>query len=360
MCGGRMRAVVRAISARWIRGSSANGGWLLAALSVALLPTSDSWRTAPWGEIDPPRSAPAQRTACEGDRPGLPETLFFHLENAAFRDSGHPDVAVHVPPGFDATRRPGLLVYFHGWQGCVQAAMGDGDVPCREGGDPRAGSAIAAQVDQAGVNALAVAIELRPDMPSGEPGNLAVPGAFHELLRELLTEKLAPYVGCGIEVDGLDRVVVVAHSGGYQAAANVLSVGDVPQIREVVLLDALYGAQDVFLRWMRDGLEEDTESLAGPSRRFVDIFTCCAGTAEASRIMAKEASRASSDATLLAPTADDAIADALPTILDESDRELDTAGLARRWLFKRVPDPHEALPRMYFAIIAQSVGFERR
>ena len=235
--------------------------------------------------------------------------------------------------------------------------MSAGDTSCHEGGDRQPGSAIASQVDEAGVNALAVAVELRPEMSTGEPGNLAWPGGFHELLRELLSERLAPYLGCAIEVDALDRVVVVAHSGGYQAAASVLALGDVPQIREVVLLDALYGAQEVFLRWMGDGGDED--SLAEPRRRFVDIYTCCSGTAEASRAMAERALRASSGVGFFAPALGDRATLPAAALIDESDRELDATALSHPWLFKRVARPHDALPREFVTIIVRSAGFAK-
>ena len=77
-----------------------------------------------------------------------------------------------------------------------------------------------------------------------------MPGGLRDLLRELFAEHLAEPLGCTLEVDALDRVVLVAHSGGYQAAAGALALGDVPRVTEVDLLDALYGADDVFLRWI--------------------------------------------------------------------------------------------------------------
>lgn len=224
--------------------------------------------------------------------------------------------------------------------------MSEGDVPCHEGGDTRPGSAIAAQIDRARVNAIAVAIELRPEMSTGEPGNLASPGGFRALLRELLADKIAPYLGCPIDVDGLDRIVLVAHSGGYRAAATVLALGDVPQIREVVLLDALYGAQDVFLRWMLDGMSDDGRS-ADATRRFVDVYTCCAGTAEASQALARQAWSA-------APQAERA---PISATLGDRDRDSGAATPAYPWLFEQVARAHDALPRTYVGLIAGSAGF---
>jgi hypothetical protein len=243
---------------------------------------------------------------------------------------------VHVPPGFDATRRPGVVVYFHGWNGCAEVALGDDDAPCSDGGDPRVASHLAAQLDATRANALLVAVELRADMPTGEPGQLATLGGLRALLRELFDEHLAADLGrpCSLEVDALERVVVVAHSGGYQAAAAVLAMGDVPSITEVVLLDALYGADEVFARWVGDaGFDA--------SRRLVDLYTCCGGTLERSRAFAALAH------------------DASPLVVfdDDGDSELNGAALKRPFVFKRVPRPHGELPQAYFAAVVDAAGF---
>ena len=225
-------------------------------------------------------------SACAGHRSALPQSLLYELEGGAFPGSGRPDVGVHVPPGFDATNRPGLVVYFHGWNGCVQAALGDREVPCREGGEARAPSHLASQLDEAGVNALLVAVELRADAATGETGQLAAAGGLRALLRELFEAHLgadlgAPGPPCVLPVDAFQHVMLVAHSGGYQAAASALAMGDLPQVTDMVLLDALYGADEVFASWAREAMDG-----LGRSRRFVDLYTCCGGTLERSRTLA--------------------------------------------------------------------------
>jgi hypothetical protein len=311
------------------------------ALAAGLVVSRDDVR-----DSHGPRAEARQRgrSACEGNRPRLPFVVSFRLRSAAFPEAEGPSVAVHVPPGFDATRRPGVVVYFHGWQGCATVSLGRDDAPCAERSDPRPASALADQLDQANVNAVIVAIELRVDMATGESGNLARPGGLRDLLRELFSGRLAELLGCSLDVDALDRIVVIAHSGGYQAAANVLELGDLPQVTEVVLLDALYGAEDVFAGWIRDdskgfGVEGER------ALRFVDLYTCCAGTAEASRALAENVA-----GVLPRP---DAIVD------DDSDRDLDRATLERTVVFKRVPGPHATVPKRYVAALLQAAGFAR-
>jgi hypothetical protein len=316
--------------------------------AVSLLSTHHAFPGHRPGSTGPPST----RTACEGARPPLPVALPFRLRNGAFPDSGQVSVSVHVPEGFDASTRPGLIVYFHGWNGCVAAALGQDDTPCTAGGDPREASALIAQIDLARVNAVLVAVELRVDMPTGEPGNLAMPGGLRDLLRELLSDDLAKPLGCPIDVDSLDRVVIIAHSGGYQAAASVLELGDVPQIDEVVLLDALYGAEDAFATWIRDA----PDRFGSPGERglrFVDLYTCCGGTAEASRALAKTAEEA------LGRTGEalGRIGDKPVMVQDDTESEPDVASFQPSVVFKRVPAAHAALPRAYVRPIVEAAGF---
>jgi hypothetical protein len=278
----------------------------------------------------------------------LPGALFFRLRNAPFEGEGgepRPDVAVHVPTGFDASWRPGIVVYFHGWNGCVSASMADDASPCTDGGATRPAGNLAHQVDDAAINAILVAVELRRDAPTGEPGALLAPGGFRSLLRELLTDDLAPLLGCTLDVDALDRVVVIAHSGGYQAAAAALEFGDVPRTTEVVLLDAFYGADDVFSRWILGQLLRFDRNVADPLR-FVDLYTCCGGTLERSRAMAGLASAALGHAGLARSLYD-----------DDSGAEPDAHSLAHPVVIQRVAAAHSDLPRGYVRAVVAAAGF---
>jgi hypothetical protein len=262
------------------------------------------------------------------------QTLRFALRSAAFPDDAGPSVAVHIPQWFDAARHPGGVVYFHGWNGCVEVALGDEDAPCTDDGISRHASRLSAQLDDARVNALLVAVELRADMPRGEPGALAMPGGLRNLLRELFLEHLAEPLGVLVDVDDLDPVVIVAHSGGYQAAAGAFRLGDVAHASELVLLDAFYGGDAIFLDALRD-----------PSVRFLDLYTCCGGTLERSRA-----------AALLAHDARGAHAGDVYD--DDTDAPLpDAAPLRHGAVFKRVADAHGELPRTYMRSVLETAGF---
>ncbi|HTB79082.1 MAG TPA: hypothetical protein VK762_37825 [Polyangiaceae bacterium] len=322
---------------------------VVAVVAVASIASSDAPlvpRSAAASRPTRPRRDVAPRSACEGAREATPAALFYELRTGAFAGSAHPDVGVHIPPGFDATRRPGLVIYFHGWEGCVAAALSPDDAPCTPDGMPRPGADLASEIDAAGVNALLVAIELRSDMPTGEPGRLAMPAGLRDLLRELFEEHLAAPLGCTVEVDGLDRVVLVAHSGGYQAAASALAMGDVA-VTEVDLLDALYGADDVFSRWIASQAPRFDPRVNNPLR-FVDLYTCCGGTAERSRTLAQR-----SIDTLAAVGLTQAFTG------DDAESPLEPSALAHGVVFKRVTGPHGSLPRAYMRDLVLDAGFAR-
>ncbi len=198
-----------------------------------------------------------------------------------------------------------------------------------------------------GVNALLVAIELRADMATGEPGRLAMPGGLRDLLRELFADHLREPLGCELDVEALDRVVLVAHSGGYQAAASALELGDLPNVTEVDLLDALYGADEVFSRWMESQIPR-FDPRANGALRFVDLYTCCGGTADASRDFAGRAAGALARA-------------GLSGALSNDDREADAdavdVALTHSVVFQRVREPHAELPRTYFRHLIEAAGF---
>jgi len=277
----------------------------------------------------------------EADTSPQAQTWLLDLRSRPFPDADGPAVAVHLPPGFHAGRGPGVILYFHGWNGCVRVALGAEDAPCVEDGPDRTASSLAAQLDESGVNAMLVAVELRPDVASGDPGRLAEPARVRALLRELFVEHLALPLGRTLDVDALGPTVVVAHSGGYQAAAATLALGGV-RVDDVVLLDALYGADDVFDSAVRGGV------------RLLDLYTCCGGTDGHSRALA--AALAGPGPAGAAARAGTGGAGDRSAVIDDGDAELDPTTLTHTVFFKRVPAAHALLPKLYARAIFRVLG----
>jgi|SRR5579859_410388 len=284
-------------------------------------------------------------TACPRFGDAGASVLLYELAAGAFPDAGTPSVAVHVPPGFDPGSRPGVIAFFHGFDNCVANVVGAIDGPCVDGGAARVAMHLVEQLDAARVNAILVAIELDADQAIGDPGQLATSGDFRALLHELFTQHLDAVLGCPLDVDGLDRVVVSSHSGGYWATASVLAQGMVAQITEVDLLDSLYGEQPTFDGWMQSSL-----ARFAPGRpdelRWVDVYTESGGTAANSRAMAASAQAWLDDAGLAASYFDDDTTDTL-----------DAATYAHPVIFKLSGLTHDEVPQYYFGELARAGGF---
>jgi hypothetical protein len=266
--------------------------------------------------------------------------LLFELRSAPFPGTGHPDVAVHVPARFDATRHPGLVVYFHGFENCVANVVGSVDTECTPGAGTRSAMHLVDQLDDAHVNAILVAIQLPYDVRWGDPGQLATSGDFSALIHELLSEHLDALIGADLDVGDFDPVVVGTHSGGYEAAAAVLAGGGVQNIREVDLYDSLYGETNVFDDWLTAGA-----SRLDPSQpaavRFMDVYTLTGGTDGNSQLMATNAAGWLADAGVAT------------NLLD--DRTTDTEGVGDyAVIFKASALAHDDLPRYYFEEFLQS------
>jgi pimeloyl-ACP methyl ester carboxylesterase len=133
--------------------------------------------------------------------------------------------AVHVwqPPGYQA-RTAGLVVYIHGLGSSADHAWRQ--------------SRLAARFLASGRNALFIV----PEGPRSRGNRVTWPD-LEQLLRTVVvrTEARRPS----------GHVVVVAHSSGYQTAAQWTRHR---RLKEIILLDGLYGRQQAFTRWLaRDG-----------------------------------------------------------------------------------------------------------
>lgn len=301
---------------------------------------------------DPARRLQADRgsrTKCQGarDSDAIPAIATYNLRSAPFPGSDHPDVAVHVPAGFDGTEDPGVVVFFHGWENCVANVLGSVDGACSPDGPVRDAMHLAEQLDAAHVNAILVAIEGRYDVQSGEPGQLLVPGNLRALLHELFVEHLNEPLGCELDVDDFEHVVLSSHSGGYQATSAALQFGGVP-VREVQLFDSLYGEVLAFHQWIASNAPR-FENGRGASLRFANVYTCCGGTSDNSRVMAggiaEPLTSAGRDGALYA---------------DESTTAIAPSDLSKPIVFKLSELSHVDVPRTWFRTLVETSGFAPR
>ena len=151
------------------------------------------------------------------------------------------NVLLAFPPYFNVRRPAVIVVFFHGNEAILSR-----DVVARQ--------RVADQVAASGLNAILVAPQLAHDARDSSAGNFWRPGFFAAFLDEAAT-KLAELHGERSTPADFRRlpVILVAYSGGYDAAGFALAVGGTgDRVRGVLLLDAMYGEQDKFVDWIAE------------------------------------------------------------------------------------------------------------
>jgi hypothetical protein len=282
--------------------------------------------------------------AAAGCPVALSSPLSFTLTHGAFAGSGHPDVAVHVPAGYDACAPQGAIVYFHGFRNCVLNTIGSIDGECTPGGGTRTAHHLIDQLDAAHVNAILIAVEVAYDQSSGATGALANSGGLRDLLKELFDDHLGAMLGRTTSLADLDRVVLASHSGGYTAVARGLDHGQLPHVDEVMLFDSLYGEFAAYDGYTVDQLARFDP--VGEHRRFAVVYTDGGGTDANSRALAGRIE------TGLA-----AIGHPEWMLFDDTTPTLDAAAFAHPIALKHSMLSHDGVVTYYFQRFVTAAGF---
>ena len=169
--------------------------------------------------------------------------------------SGAPDTVAVV----SSTPARAVVVYLHGWESCARGVVRDGSVDC---GDGRrvTGLGLGRVVEASPAPFALLVPQLAYLQRSGSVGAWVDPAAPSRWLAEATRRSGLAGPGNGL--------VVVAHSGGYQAAAAMVRADPPLPIRAIVLLDALYGQVEAFAGW----------AAGGPDRTLVSVHTAHAAT----------------------------------------------------------------------------------
>jgi len=144
-----------------------------------------------------------------------------------------------VPENFDV-RKPGVIVVFFHGNGATLAR----DVVDRQG--------VFRQISDSGVNAVLLAPQFAIDAADSSSGRFWEAGRFNQFLREGARRAAELYGNLNLRTN-FERmpVILVAYSGGYNAAAFALAVGAASKrIKGVILLDALYAEEDKVADWI--------------------------------------------------------------------------------------------------------------
>ena len=146
-------------------------------------------------------------------------------------------VLLAAPDTFNPSRPGVIIVFFHGNMATLER-----DVVARQ--------QIVRQLADSGLNAVLVAPQLAVDAPDSSAGKFWTPGGFAAFLNEA-EAKLGDFFPHARGAFRRMPVVIVAYSGGYLPAVYSLTVGgEGGRVRGLVLLDALYGEREKFVRWV--------------------------------------------------------------------------------------------------------------
>jgi hypothetical protein len=148
-------------------------------------------------------------------------------------------VLVALPKGFDLRKPAAIVVFFHGNQATLQR-----DVVGRQ--------RVLDQLQDADLNAALIAPQLAVDALDSSAGRFWQRHAFRRFMAEAAWE-LAALWGTreSRRVFAAMPIILVAFSGGYDPAIYAASLGGVGRrIEGFVLLDALFGEEDRFARWI--------------------------------------------------------------------------------------------------------------
>jgi len=175
------------------------------------------------------------------------------MKNAAYPEINTPAVAVHAPAGFDPQKPLHLVVFLHGYQGCVRVLMEKGQVACTPKAAVHRGWGLSEHHDAALTNTLFVIPQLAFMKRDGNPGCFKNNGCFRSFLKELLSKTLFDRFPHPLYLTDINSITLVAHSAGFETALAILQHGEVTSlIRNLVLMDALYARVDGFVRWFTD------------------------------------------------------------------------------------------------------------
>jgi hypothetical protein len=188
--------------------------------------------------------------ACAARARAEAATVWLRLDTPPHPPGDAPDLVVHAPARLDPARPVHAAVFLHGFSCCARALVSDEPTRCYSRGPVGQAYGLAARHDATTTNALLVVPQLAMLARDARAPRFQRAGGFDALMQ-------AAYRAAEAELGRpvpRGRVLLVAHSAGYRAAADIVSQAARPaQLASVLLLDALYARWHDFARFARDG-----------------------------------------------------------------------------------------------------------
>lgn len=264
---------------------------MVAVVACALAVSSLAKSGAPDARLTRPAKRASLDVTAADYRVGLVRPkgpLTFHLRTGNEPPDGRPNAWAYVPSRFDPSGKLHVIVLFHGFRNCIASYTSRGGEVCQPGGPSRTGYDLANQMERAESGAILVVPEIAFDEVSSEPGKLGEPGGLRAFVHELIDEALAPYVGQHRARD-IERLALMASSGGYQALVPALDVGGM-DVTDVDLLDACYVYKNSPVgRFLFSSTADFDPKVRPIPKRFGVVYSHGAGAFEQSETMRENA-----------------------------------------------------------------------
>lgn len=156
-------------------------------------------------------------------------------------------IGIFIPAGFKPSETTDFVVHFHGHMNDVENVFQQFN--------------LADGLRRSGANAILLVPQGPRNAPDSGGGKMEDGGGFERMIRDVVSYLVA---AGKIRGDGIGRITLSAHSGGYRAVSFILRVGGLrEQIADVLLFDATYGQLEGFADYCK----------LGGDRRLVSIFT---------------------------------------------------------------------------------------
>lgn len=116
--------------------------------------------------------------------------------------------------------------------------------------------------------------ELKYDEASGDPGLLGKQNGFANFMVELFSQ-MTSIIG-NKTLNDVKHVMIFSHSGGYTAMSAMAMIGGVSQVKELILLDSLYGELNRYDGFVKGNLLQFGNGVK--QYRFGNVYTDNGGT----------------------------------------------------------------------------------
>lgn len=164
----------------------------------------------------------------------------YHSSEAAFPNENGNNVAVYIPRQFNPSLSIiNLIFYFHGFNDCLEKIMNRSEY--------NLGTSMDSIADTHTILVV-------PEGPRNKRG--AYWGKLHRKNQvKKLVEDVLDYLKKSEHISrraDLGKVVISAHSGGFMVAAAAIERGGLEDhLDSVLLFDALYGCEEIFLNFAK-------------------------------------------------------------------------------------------------------------